>query len=120
MNLGMKLCGWAIVGLLVVGTGRAEDGEGWIVDAGRQVVGVDLSTDLTAAATREHSGSGSTGYPVGDLDHDCDVDLNDSSVLANCMNGPDVSGSEWGQRVRVGSGQSGVRPEWHVSRFSVL
>ncbi|MGB2988296.1 MAG: hypothetical protein WBE26_20695, partial [Phycisphaerae bacterium] len=50
LNLGMKVCGWAIVGLLTAGTAWAQDESGSIVGWGEQVVGADLSADFVAVA----------------------------------------------------------------------
>ena len=57
-NLGMKMCVWAIVGVLAAGTawGQSQYGDGSIVGWGRQVVGADLSADFVAVAGGyEHS-----------------------------------------------------------------
>jgi hypothetical protein len=56
LSLGIKVCVWAIVGLLAAGPAWGQGGNGSIVGWGSPVVGVDLSTDFVAVAGgREHS-----------------------------------------------------------------
>jgi len=50
LNLGMKACLGAIVGLLAAGAACAQDGDGSIVGWGRQVVGGDLTGGFVAVA----------------------------------------------------------------------
>ncbi|MCK4343508.1 MAG: hypothetical protein KAY37_17480, partial [Phycisphaerae bacterium] len=50
LNMGMKVCVWAIVGLLTAGMGWADYPDGSIVGWGGQVFGVDLSADFVAVA----------------------------------------------------------------------
>ncbi len=90
LNLGMKVCGWAIVGLAAAGTARAQYGNGSIVGWGGRVVGADLSADFVAVAAGAGHSLGIKGYPRGDLDHDRDIDLHDFAEFANCHLGPDV------------------------------
>ena len=54
LTLGMKVCVWAIAGLLAAGTGwgQSQYGDGSIVGWGKRVVGADLSADFVAVGER--------------------------------------------------------------------
>jgi alpha-tubulin suppressor-like RCC1 family protein len=80
VNLGMKVCTWAMVSLVAAGLARAQDGDASIVGWGREIAGVDLSADFVAVEAGWHHSLGLkddgsiVAWAAGELDFaQCDV-----------------------------------------------